>query len=63
MVTMKIDKRLVDMEPKTTEDKLKAACTEAYISMARQEGYKEGYNAAMEHIEKILHDFRTGTRY
>lgn len=62
MLTVTIDPKLMKTGTEK-EENLKTAINEAYISMARQEAFKEGYNAAMEHMEKILHDFRCGVRY
>ena len=44
------------------QDKLLNKVYDAKMDFEKTKAYNEGYMAALEHCEKLLHDFRTGVR-
>ena len=46
----------------SSEDRLMEKIYDAKMDLEKTKAYNEGYMAALEHCEKLLHDFRLGIR-
>ena len=60
-----IDPKIVD-NSKSNQCEPVRLCNEALLNMEKEEsyrtGYSDGYGDAMEYMEKLIHEFRTGVR-
>lgn len=61
MMRVEIDSRIINKEKESLCEPIKL-CNEALLSIEKEKAYREGYYAAMEHMEKLLHELRTGVR-